>query len=173
MLASVTPRPKALLPFLLTMACLATSLSTPSLAQAGVMLNCTTTCMGGTCTVTAMCTGFSPNTCSFISEMIVAANNAMCTLGVVDGMAMVMANTGTSPRCEIAFSNRCSATTMCTGFATNVGDTCVVDMADGLPVELLDFKVSAGPKPPPAESSGQVIRSGSVIAKNPSLDAGR
>ena len=144
MLALVTPRLKAPLPFLLTMACLATSLPTPPSAQAGVMLVCNTMCTGGTCTATAACSPGAPNTCSFIGEGIFAANMAVCTLGAVDGMAMGMATMGTPATCSVYFSNLCGATTMCTmGFFTTVVNTCVMNSADGLPVELLDFKVSA------------------------------
>ena len=152
MLASVTPHPKALLPFLLTMAYLAASLPTPPLAQAGVMptmLNCNTMCSGGTCTVTAACPAMYPNACPSV-ESIRGANMAVCTLGAVDGMAMAMATMGTPATCSVFFANECGTTANCTmGYAYG-STTCVVDSTDGLPVELLDFKVSAGPKPPPS-----------------------
>lgn len=116
--------------------------SAPSSGLAGVMLVCNTTCAGGACTVTAACSPGAPNTCSFMGESIIALNNATASLGAVNGSAMAMATMGAPATASIYFSNFCGATTMCTaGFFTTVVNTCVMNTADGLPIELLEFDV--------------------------------
>lgn len=121
---------------------LLTGLSASFSGHAGVMLVCNTTCTGGACTVTAACSPGAPNTCSFMGESIIGVNNATISLGAVNGSAMAMATMGAPASASIYFSNFCGATTMCTaGFFTTVVNTCVMNTADGLPIELLEFEV--------------------------------
>ena len=156
MRSSISRSLKNSIRLLLIFTVLVVTLPAPPPADAGVMIVCNTMCSGGDCTVTAACSTFAPNTCAFLSESVAMANNAACTLGAVDGMAMAMGTMGTPATCSFFFANFCGATTMCTmGFFTTITGTCVVDAADGLPVELMDFSVDGNDSDASQGSSGK------------------
>ena len=146
-------QPERLLALIPVFALLATLLLPRPPAHAGTELMCNTMCTGGDCTVVANCGGFAPNTCAFVNESIVMASNAACTLGALDGMASAMGTMGTPATCSFYFANLCGATAMCTmGFFTTATQICVVDAADGLPVELMDFSINDGDGSPGDDS---------------------
>lgn len=114
---------------------------------------CNTTCSGNMCTVSAMAT--TPMDClpgdilCGTTTMVFNMQNANCTLGTMSGTAMATPIGAGPASCVFTFRPLCrrlTNTCQVPGFAGPA--ICTVNNADGLPVELLDFKVTSVPSSP-------------------------